>query len=150
MIYQIDIVRYAMTVSYTYDDEENFIYTKGSGVLTDQDLEEFATAMAKDSRIKTGVRELVDLRAVEWVAGPTPTHGFLKHLHIGHTGNFDNREKYEGKKIAIVAPRELLFGLSKYFEVISHIDNAPFKLNVFRTMAEAKEWLHISKRHPIS
>lgn len=133
-----------MTVSYTYDDEENFIYTKGSGVLTDQDLEEFATAMAKDSRIKTGVRELVDLRAVDSVEASTESLGFIIHVNI------DNREKYEGKKIAIVAPRELLFGLSKYFEVISHIDNAPFKLNVFRTMAEAKEWLHISKRHPIS
>ena len=71
-----------MTVSYTYDDEENFIYTKGSGVLTDQDLEEFATAMAKDSRIKTGVRELVDLRAVESVAAPTQTQRVLKHLNI--------------------------------------------------------------------
>ena len=133
-----------MTVSYTYDEKENFVYTKCSGVLTDQDLEEFAKAMAADPRIKTDLRELVDLRAVEEVKASTDSLGFMVHINI------DNKEKYLGKQIAIVAPRELLYGLSKYFEVISHIDNAPFKLNVFRTMAEAKEWLHISKRHPIS
>jgi hypothetical protein len=128
-----------MPVNYTYDEKENFVYTKGSGILTDDDLKGFAEEMAADPRIKPGLRELVDLRAVDSVKGSTDALGYIIHINI------TNRKKYEGKRIAIVASRELLFGLSKYFEVISHIDNAPFRLEVFRKLSEAKEWLAIKE-----
>lgn len=128
-----------MPVSYTYDEKDNFVYTKASGVLTDDDLKGFAEELAADPRIKTGLRELVDCRAVDSVKGSTDVLGYIIHINIS------NRHKYEGKRIAIVAPRELLFGLSKYFEVISHIDNAPFRIEVFRTISEAREWLGIKE-----
>jgi hypothetical protein len=130
-------------VSYTYDEKENFVYTKASGVLTDEDLREFAKAMVADPRIKPGLRELVDLRAVDSVKLSTDSLGFIIHL------NLENAEKYRGKMIALVATRELLYGLSKYFEVISHLDNAPFRLEVFRTISEAKEWLGLKEHHSI-
>ncbi len=132
-----------MPVEYTYDEKENYVYTKASGVLTDDDLKGFADALAKDSRIRPGLRELVDCRAVDSMKGSMDIFGYIIHLNI------ENREKYTGKRIAIVAPRELLFGLSKYFEVISHIDNAPFRIEVFRTISEAKEWLGIQEHKPI-
>lgn len=132
-----------MPVSYTYDEKENFVYTKASGVLTDEDLREFAKAMVADPRIKPGLRELVDLRAVDSVKLSTDSLGFIIHL------NLENAEKYRGKMIALVATRELLYGLSKYFEVISHLDNAPFRLEVFRTISEAKEWLGLKEHHSI-
>ncbi len=128
-----------MPVRYTYDESDNFVYTKASGVLTDEDLKEFAEAMAADPRIKPGLRELVDVRAVDSIKGSTDVLGYIIHINI------TNRKKYEGKRIAIVANRELLFGLSKYFEVISHIDNAPFGIEVFRTISEAREWLGIEE-----
>ena len=128
-----------MPVSYTYDEEENFVYTKASGELTDDDLKGFAEALAADPRIKPGLRELVDCRAVDSVKGSTDALGYIIHINI------NNRKKFEGKRIAIVAPRELLFGLSKYFEVISHIDNAPFRIEVCRTVSEAREWLGIKE-----
>ena len=126
-----------MTIKYTYDEKENFLYTKCTGDLTDQDMKDFADQLAADPRIKRGMREIVDLRAVDSLKASTKSLGYMVHVNI------DNREKYEGKRIAVVAPRELLYGISKYFEVISHIDNAPFRLEVFRTMAEAKEWLQL-------
>jgi hypothetical protein len=132
-----------MPVNYTYDEKENFVYTKASGVLTDEDLREFAKAMVADPRIKPGLRELVDLRAVDSVKLSTDSLGFIIHL------NLENAEKYRGKMIALVATRELLYGLSKYFEVISHLDNAPFRLEVFRTISEAKEWLGLKEHHSI-
>jgi len=132
-----------MTVTFKYDEKENFVYSKFSGILTDEDLEEIAKALAAEQRVKPCLRELVDLRAVDSVEASPESLGTIIHVNIEH------REKYEGKKIAIVAPRELLYGLSKYFEVISDIDNAPFAINVVRTMAEAREWLHISEHHNI-
>jgi len=133
-----------MPVHYDYDEKENFVYTKASGVLTDDDLKVFAESLASDPRVKPGLRELVDCRAVDSMKGSMDIFGYIIHLNI------ENREKYAGKKIAIVASRELLFGLSKYFEVISHIDNAPFRVEVFRTMSEAKEWLGLKEYDAIS
>lgn len=132
-----------MTVTYTYDGKQNFLYTKFTGAITDEDLESQAKAVAADPRVKPGVRELVDLRAVDSVEASTESLGVIIFSDKEH------REKFEGMKIAIVAPRELLYGLSKIFEVLSDVENAPSTINVFRTMAEAKEWLHISEYHNI-
>ena len=132
-----------MTVEYIYDEKENFIYTKFSGIITDEDLENQAKAVAVDPRVKPGARELVDLRAVDSVEASTETLGFIIFTDKEH------RKKFEGMRIAIVAPRDLLFGLSKIFEVLSDVENAPSEINVFRTMAEAKRWLNIQQKHPI-
>lgn len=133
-----------MSVSYTYDEKENLIYTKFTDVITDEDLEKQAKAVAADPRIKPGLRELVDLRAVDSVEASTETLGFIIFTDKEH------RDKFEGMRIAIVAPRDLLFGLSKIFEVLSDVENAPSKINVFRTMREAEEWLQIKEHKTIS
>lgn len=132
-----------MAVTYTYDHKENLIYTKFSGVITDEDLRQQAKAVAADPRIKPGVRELVDLRSVDSVEASTETLGFIILTDKAH------RDKFEGMRIAIVATRDLLFGLSKIFEVLSDIENAPSEVNVFRTMAEAKEWLQVIERQNV-
>jgi hypothetical protein len=126
-----------MSVEYTYDEKANFIYTQFSGILTDEDLERQAKAVADDPRIKPGVRELVDLTGVEKVEASIESVGIIIQFDIA------NREKFEGMRTAIVAPADLLFGLSKIFEARSDIQNAPSTINVFRTMMEAKEWLGI-------
>ena len=128
-----------MTVEYTYDEETNFIYTRFSGVLTDDDLEIQARAVAGDPRIKRGARELVDLRAVEKIEASIESIGIIICLDI------ENRDKFEGMKTAIVAPGDLLFGLSKIFEVRSEVQGSPSTINVFRTMDEAKGWLGIDR-----
>jgi len=126
-----------MPVGYTYDEKENFVYAKASGILSDEDLKGFAEVLMADPRIKPGLRELIDLRAVDSIKGSTDVLGYIIQINI------ENRKRQEGKRIAIVASRELLYGLSKYFEVVSHIDNAPFKVEVFREISEAMEWLGV-------
>jgi len=127
-----------MTVSYTYDEKENFIYTKFAGVLTDDDLETQVKAIAADRRVRPGAREIVDLRAVESVEASTESLGYIIFM------NKEHRERFEGMRMAIVAPRELLFGLSKIFEVLSDVENSPSTIKVFRTISEAEKWLGVT------
>ena len=53
--------------------------------------------------------------------------------------------RYEGKralgKTAIVAQKDILFGLSRMFEIHSNIKEAPYPIMVFRSMGEAHQWL---------
>ncbi len=57
--------------------------------------------------------------------------------------NFEPR--YQGKrksgKTAFVAQKDILFGLSRMFEIQSGIQEAPYAIMVFRSLYEAHQWL---------
>jgi hypothetical protein len=44
-------------------------------------------------------------------------------------------------KTTFVAQKDILFGLSRMFEIQSDLEGAPFPIMVFRTMDEAHQWL---------
>jgi hypothetical protein len=56
-----------------------------------------------------------------------------------YAANFDKRK--EIGKTAIVASSDVVFGVSRIFE--AHVINPSIKLNVFRDVDEAREWLEI-------
>jgi hypothetical protein len=47
----------------------------------------------------------------------------------------------QGGKTAVVVPEDLGFGMARMFQIMSDTDDFPFKINVFRTYDEAKQWL---------
>jgi hypothetical protein len=53
--------------------------------------------------------------------------------------------KIEGKrefgKTAFVALKDILFGLSRMFEIHSSIVNSPYPVMVFRSLEKAQKWL---------
>jgi len=55
------------------------------------------------------------------------------------------KPRYEGKrgigKTALVAQKDILFGLSRMFEIQSGIQEAPYPVKVFRSLDEAHQWL---------
>ena len=51
-----------------------------------------------------------------------------------------------GQKTAIVAPRELLYGLSKIYEVLYELSQAPADIKVFRNIGEARKWLGLKPK----
>ena len=55
------------------------------------------------------------------------------------------RPRYEGKrasgKTAIVAQKDILFGISRMFEMQSKMLEAPYAIMVFRDLNEAYKWL---------
>ena len=58
------------------------------------------------------------------------------------------RMRYEGKrasgKTAIVAQKDVLFGISRMFEMQSKMRKAPYLIMVFRNMDDAYKWLEAS------
>lgn len=56
--------------------------------------------------------------------------------------------RIEGKramgKTAFVAKKDLLFGLSRMFEIQSTLVQSPYPVNVFRTREEAYQWINES------
>ncbi len=126
-----------MSVEYKFNEESNFLYSRFYGVLTDEDLRNQAQAVVDDPRIQQGVKEIVDLRGVDTVEASTDSIGVVINIDKEHS------EKLAGQKTAIVAPRELLYGLSKIYEVLYELSQAPANVKVFRDMGEARKWLEL-------
>jgi hypothetical protein len=129
-----------MSVEYKFDEESNFLYSRFYGVLTDEDLRNQAQAVVDDPRIQPGVKEIVDLRGVDSVEASTDSLGVVINIDLEHS------EKLAGQKTAIVAPRELLFGLSKIYEIMYEQSQAPADIKVFRDIGEARKWLELKPK----
>ena len=116
-----------MPVEYTYDEENNVMYTRFFGVVVDRDLEAQGEAVAADPRIKPGVRELVDLSAIEDIQASTTS--LERNIMIDAA----NREKLAGMRTAIIAGTDLLYGFSRMYQALTEVQGAPSIVEVFRT-----------------
>ena len=54
-------------------------------------------------------------------------------------------KKRAGGKTAIVAPKDITFGLSRMYETMKEMQNLPFPTMAFRTQEEAYDWLFSSE-----
>ena len=50
--------------------------------------------------------------------------------------------KLEEGKLAIIAPRDLLFGMARMYEILR--DGSPVEVRVFRDRDEARSWLGLT------
>ena len=124
-----------MSVEYTYDEENNVLYTCFFGVVTDNDLKDQAEAVVADPRIRPGTRELVDLSGVEDIQGEAS--GLEQNIQIDTA----NKEKLAGTRTAIVATTDLLYGFARMYQTLAELRDSPLTVEVFRTFEEAREWL---------
>ena len=124
-----------MSVEYTYDEENNIMYTRFFGVVVEKDLGDQAEAVAADPRIKPELRELVDLSGIEDIqASPTA-------LEISIRIDIHHSEKLKGMRTAIFAPTDLLYGFSRMYQSLVEVRKAPATVEVFRSIEKAREWL---------
>ena len=124
-----------MPIEYTYDEENNTLYTRFFGVVIDQDLRDQAEAIGADSRIKPGARELVDLAGIEEVqASPASLEDNIQ-TDLAHS------EKLAGMRTAIVAGTDFLFGFARMYKSLAELEESPVTVGVFRTLEDAREWL---------
>ncbi len=124
-----------MSVAYEYDEEAKYLLTRFWGVVTDADVERQARAVAEDERIGPGTKELVDLSGVQDVEASSQSLRSIVFYDLTHS------EKFRGHKTAIFAPEDLPFGMSRIYEALSEVSDAPSEVRVFRTIEEAREWL---------
>ncbi len=49
--------------------------------------------------------------------------------------------KIEGRKGAILAPKDVDYGLARIFQMFSKFEKFPFEIEIFRDMNDARKWL---------
>ena len=124
-----------MSIEYTYDEQNNVLYTRFFGVVTNEDFTVQGEAVAADPRIKPGVRELVDLTGIEDIEASSS--GFERNIRIDSI----HREKLAGMRTAVVAESDLLYGFARMYQSLAEVQDAPAEVEVFRNEKDAREWL---------
>jgi len=121
-----------MTVSYQVDREFSLIRTRCAGDVTFAEVKDHFRELERDASLPARLDVLIDLTEMQSI----PESDQLKSL-------VSKVERLQGKltwgSCAIVANRDVLFGMSRMFQVFvdAHFVNA----RVFRKLDEAERWL---------
>jgi len=126
-----------MSIEYTLKDEGHFVHTEGQGVLTDEELRAYVESVNSDPRIQREGRELLDLRAVSQINVSAECIEQLAHFRKSPD------QSPEEWKTAIVVSQDLMFGLSRMFQLSAEVADFPAQIGVFKDLCEAREWLGI-------
>jgi len=51
------------------------------------------------------------------------------------------RDRHKGGRIAVIAPKDLQFGMARMSEAYTEMESAPFSFRAFRSRDEALQWL---------
>ena len=121
-----------MTVTYEIDAQRGLIRTRCHGVVVFGEVLEHFKILEADPTCPTRLDVLLDLSDVETL----PTAGQVKAVAL-ETNRVLTRVRWG--RCAIVAPSDVVYGVSRMFEMISE---AYFNgLRVFRSLEEAEAWL---------
>lgn len=125
-----------MPVIYKLNPAEKFIYTQCVGNVTPEEISEHFRELARDPDCPDRLTVLLDLRETTSVPWTFQLRGVNQDLDRVRT-----RVAFDA--CAVVASKVVLFGMMRMFAVLaqSHFTS----IRVFRTFAEAEEWLAAQK-----
>ena len=118
-----------MPASFRIDTERRTVFSTGAGALTDDELRGHQKQLLGDPAFDPSFNQLWDFRQVAQVDVSSQA---LRELAAA-------RSFAPSAKRAAVAPREILYGMARMFE-LQH-DGAPEEFRVFRNIREAEDWL---------
>jgi len=120
-------------ILHRYDPSLCTLFLEFRGEVSEAELLETASKLATDGAIPPGHRELVDLSRLEQT---DVTSGALRRVARIYA---DTDHRPGDSQVAIVAPGDLFFGLSRMYE--AYRDGAGLRMRIFRSLAEARTWL---------
>lgn len=131
-----------MPLVYRIDRDAKVVVAAGYGTLTEADVFGYERQTGARSDM-IGYDELIDMSSVTDIDVPSAER--VEDL----ASEAARRDAVDGPaKVAIVAPGELAFGLSRLFQVSRRVEPGSTKnVGVFRTMDAALEFLGID--HPL-
>jgi hypothetical protein len=122
-----------MPITYRYDGSLNVLFVEMHGVITDEEILQYAKTATTDTEIPSLYHELIDLRGVEVPEASTDT---LRRVAT----TFQEAERGPtGVKVAFVASSDAAFGMARMYQAFRA--DSKTELNVFREMGEARSWL---------
>jgi hypothetical protein len=116
-------------VTYTLDAARRLVLSRASGLVTAEDFVEHGKRLGQDPGFDPGFCQLLDCSEVRELRLSTEAlRGMARFRLFG-----------PGSRRAVVAPRDLHYGLARMYEMLR--GDAPEQLQVFRTREEAERWL---------
>lgn len=103
------------------------------GVIDDAELLQFFSNYWKSSTYDSSLDELYDMTGLEVSQITSPG---LRELA---NANLELNRHAPGVKSAVVAPRDLVYGLNRMYQVF--VEDSPTSLQVFRDLPKARQWL---------
>ncbi|HEB57528.1 MAG TPA: hypothetical protein ENI98_14740 [Gammaproteobacteria bacterium] len=124
-----------MPVKTVIDIEKNLVTHTINGGFGLVDIEPAWRAMLVDPKFQAGMNVLWDFR----LGMQTSSFSADDMRHIVSMTAEHIKQRGAEYKLALLAPRDLYFGLSRMFEAYG--DEIPIKIHAFRSMQEALDWL---------
>jgi len=124
-----------MPMAYDWDAGRRLLRTRIWGEAGDDDLGAHLRALVADVRIRGPLRELVDMSGAESVSFSA---ALLQQLATAARAHGD---RFLGMRTAIVAPSDVLFGISRMYEMLADSLGSPIEVAVFRDVDHAEDWL---------
>jgi len=126
-----------MAVSYKIDTKLGVVFTKGSGIVTIEELKANTVLTMLHRDYRPGMDELYDFREVTDLNGIFG-EGYADILDLLSVDQA-NEEKLKGSSLAIVTDKPNVFGLMRMYEILS--EGQPRQIMVFREIKQAYIWL---------
>jgi hypothetical protein len=132
-----------MPIAYGIDLERRLVVAASFGTLTDEDVFGYQREVWSRPEV-AGFDELVDMTDVGHIALPSAQR-VVDLATLSAEMETPSEKSRRPPRMAIVAPTDLAFGLGRMYQAYRAMksDAAPRHVGVFRTMAEALEFLNI-------
>jgi hypothetical protein len=128
------ILGMGMPFDYEFDESNRLLRTRIWGVVTGEDLRRHLDRVSRDERLQGDLGELVDLGGVERVEVG------LKDLEDIVKADREAAVRTR-KRMAIVATREVTFGLARQYALLGEAAGTPLDVRVYRGRLPAERWL---------
>jgi hypothetical protein len=124
-----------MPIEHRYDPALRTLFLEFSGEVSEAELVDTARKLAADPSIPPGHRELVDLSRIQNTDVTSAALRRVAHIYT------ESDKRPEDSRVAIVAPGDLYYGLSRMYEAFRR--SSPVEIRVFRELGEARAFLGI-------
>ena len=125
-----------MPASYLIDQERGVVFSRGWGVLTDEEILAHAKVLRADTRLTPGLRQVADFRHVTKLG--VTSEGVRRAAKNNPFGP-DARRSF-------VAPLDETLGMLRMFGIYMDADTSQFR--IFRTLEPAMEWIGLDPATP--
>jgi hypothetical protein len=126
-----------MTIQVHVDESRQLVEVVFAGQVTDSEFADTMNRYLQEpfATLPLGLFDLTDIASLDVAAESIRDAARRVAQHV------DSR--LEQGKLAIVAPRDLLFGMARMYEMLR--DESPVEVRVFRERNEAESWLGLTK-----
>jgi hypothetical protein len=127
-----------MPIKYHFRHDERLVIVVHVGAVSNDEFFSFYKAIYEDTRFDKSFNLLIDLRqtesSVRSTVALTKLADFMRTQFLGTTAR---------PKVAVVAPKDISFGLARMYEVFS--GDVPWEFVVFRAIDTALGWIGLSE-----